>query len=367
MQVLVVNAGSSSLKVSVLGPDDELRMDVEVAVSDPASIGDVLEEAVRGAPPADAAGHRVVHGGAELTAPLLLGGGDDERLERLADLAPLHNPPALAAIRRLQALRPGMPEVACFDTAFHATMPAASSTYALPEAWAALGLRRFGFHGLSHAWASRRAAGLLGRSPQRLRLVTAHLGAGASLAAVAGGVSVDTTMGFTPLEGLVMATRAGSVDPGLLVWVLRHEGLTVDELEDALTRRAGLLGLSGSADLRRVIEAADEGDERGALAYDVYLHRLRGGVAAMAAAMGGTDGLVFTGGAGEHSARLRRDACEGLGFLGLVVDDARNDAAGGDGRDAVVSPGDAHAAVVVVHAREDLEIARQVRAVLAVT
>jgi len=256
--------------------------------------------------------------------------------------------------------------VACFDTAFHATLPAEAFTYALPDAWRGLGLRRFGFHGLSHAWAARRAAEILGRPPRHLRLVTAHLGAGASLAAVAGGVSVDTTMGFTPLEGLVMATRSGSVDPGLLLWVLRHEQLTVDELEDALTRRAGLLGLSGvSDDLRRVFEAADNGDDRSRLALGVYVHRLRAAVAAMAAAMDGTDALVFTGGAGEHSARLRRDACAGLGFLGVELDHDRNDRAEGGTPDSVVSRDRARTAVVVVHAREDLEIARQVRSLVA--
>lgn len=365
--MLVVNSGSSSLKLSVLGPADELLMDVDLPVSDPGSVGDVLEEGLRHAPDADAAGHRVVHGGTESRAAIVLGAGDDDRLARLAELAPLHNPPAVAAIRCLQALRPALPEVACFDTAFHATLPAEAFTYALPDAWRGLGLRRFGFHGLSHAWAARRAAEILGRPPRGLRLVTAHLGSGASLAAVSGGRSVDTTMGFTPLEGLVMATRSGSVDPGLLLWVLRHEQLTVDELEDALTRRAGLLGLSGvSDDLRRVFEAADSGDDRSRLAVGVYVHRLRAAVGEMAAAMDGTDALVFTGGAGEHSGRLRRDACAGLGFLGVELDDARNDRAGGGAPDAVVSWDHARTAVVVVHAREDLEIARQVRSLVAI-
>ena len=363
MRVLVVNAGSSTLKLSVLGDSDELVMDDERPLSEAAAVDDALEVALHEAPPFDAAGHRVVHGGSEPAGAVVLGPGDDERLDRLSELAPLHNPPAVAAIRALRALRPTLPEVACFDTAFHSTMPPEATTYALPGEWSSWGLRRYGFHGLSHAWASRRAAELLGRPPGDLRLVTAHLGSGASLAAVAGGRSVDTTMGFTPLEGLVMATRSGSVDPGALIWVLRNRGLGPDEVEDALTRRAGLLGVSGvSGDLRRVLEAADAGDERAALAYGVYLHRLRTSVAAMAAAMGGTDGLVFTGGAGEHSARLRADACAGLGFLGVALD-ATDNAAVDDG-DAVVSPGGARVAVVVVHAREDLEIARQVRAVL---
>ena len=257
------------------------------------------------------------------------------------------------------------PQVACFDTAFHVTMPLEALTYALPDAWRDLGLRRFGFHGLSHAWASRRAAALIGSPPASLRLVTAHLGAGASLAAVAGGRSVDTTMGFTPLEGLVMATRSGSVDPGLLLWVLRHLRLTVDELEEALDRRSGLLGLSGiSSDLRQVLEAADDGDDRARLAFDVYVHRLRADVAAMVAAMDGIDGLVFTGGAGEGSARLRQEAVAGLGFLGLALDQERNAADGASTPDRAISPENASPSVIVVRAREDLEIARQVRGLL---
>ena len=366
--MLVVNAGSSSLKLSVLGPDDELLMDVDLPVSDPGSVGDVLEQATAARPrprrrraPGRPRGHRG-HGRRSSSAPVTT-----TVSARLAELAPLHNPPAVAAIRALQALRPALPQVACFDTAFHATIPAEASTYAAARRLAgsrASPLRlprpqpRLGQPGgPPSSWAAHRAT--CAWSPPTS-------GSGASLAAVAGGRSVDTTMGFTPLEGLVMATRSGSVDPGLLVWVLRHEQLSVDELEDALTRRAGLLGLSGvSDDLRRVFEAADDGDDRSRLALGVYVHRLRAAVAAMAAAMDGTDGLVFTGGAGEHSARLRRDACAGLGFLGVELDHDRNDRAGGDTPDSVVSRDSARTAVVVVHAREDLEIARQVRSLVA--
>jgi acetate kinase len=362
--VLVVNAGSSSVKLSVLGDDDALLMASELAVPEPGTMADMLERALREAPPVDVVGHRVVHGGLEFTGALLLDDAVERQLDHLVELAPLHNPPAIAAIRSLQALRPGLPQVACFDTAFHTTMPAEASTYALPDAWRHLGLRRFGFHGLSHAWASRRAHDLLGSPEGSFRLVTAHLGSGASLAAVVAGRSVDTTMGFTPLEGLVMATRSGSVDPGVLLWVLRHEHISVDELEDALDRRSGLLGLSGvSADLREVLTAADRGDERSQLAFAVYIHRLRAEVSAMVAAMGGIDGLVFTGGAGEGSARLRRDACAGLVYLGIELDEARNQGHHAD-VDGIVSPPDTVPAVLVVHAREDLEIARQVRALL---
>jgi acetate kinase len=366
MRVLVVNAGSSSLKLRVLGTDDSLLLESDTAMPDRSAIAELLEHALRDVPPVDAIGHRVVHGGVEFTSARLVDASFGGRLEDLSELAPLHNPPAIAAILSLQSLLPALPQVACFDTSFHVTMPLEASTYALPEAWRDLGLRRFGFHGLSHAWASRRAAELMGRPLSSLRLVTAHIGAGASLAAVSGGRSVDTTMGFTPLEGLVMATRSGTVDPGVVLWVLRHEHLTVDEIEDALDRRSGLLGLSGvSGDLRQVLEAADRGDERAGVAFGVYVHRLRAQISAMVAALDGLDGLVFTGGAGEGSARLRRAACEGLGFLGVEVDAQRNEGDGGDPPDRVISPDGTAPVVLVVHAREDLEIARQVRAVLA--
>ena len=366
--MLVVNAGSSSLKLSVLGDDDTLLMRREMAVPDETALTEALATALGSAPAVDAAGHRIVHGGLDCTAALLLDDTAETRLEHLSELAPLHNPPAVAAVRALRGLRPLLPQVACFDTAFHATLPPEASTYALPATWQAWGLRRFGFHGLSHAWASRRAAELLTRPPEVLRLVTAHVGAGASLAAVIGGRSVDTTMGFTPLEGLVMATRSGSVDPGILLWVLRHTTLTVDDVEDALTRHSGIAGLSGvSADLRQVLEAGDRGDSRARLAFDVYIHRLRAGIAAMAAAMDGVDGVVFTGGAGEGSARLRRETCAGLSFLGLQVDDRSNEVSTISRQDQVVSPLGAHPAVLVVHAREDIEIAAQVRAVLRQT
>ncbi len=218
-----------------------------------------------------------------------------------------------------------MPAVACFDTAFHARIPAAASTYALPHEWRRRwNLRRFGFHGLSHAYASRRAAELAGVPVDGLRVVTCHLGAGASLAAVLSGVSVDTTMGFTPLDGLVMATRSGSVDPGLILWLEEHMGMGPSELGSALEYRSGLVGLAGTADMKAVLEAEAAGDEDASLAVEVYLHRLRGEIAAMAAALGGLDVLVFTGGVGERSAPIRARAADGLGFLGVGVDRARN-------------------------------------------
>jgi acetate kinase len=361
-RILTVNVGSSSLKLRVVGSGDEILCERQSDFSDDDDLGTELQAMLADCPPIDAAGHRVVHGGPDFTGPTVLSPGVEEELEQLADLAPLHNPPAVAAMRALESLRPGLPTVACFDTAFHAEMPVAASTYAIPASWSERWpLRRYGFHGLSHAYASRRAAELLGRPPE-LRLVTAHLGAGASLAAVADGRSVDTTMGFSPLEGLVMATRSGSLDPGLLLWVQRHGDLGPERIERALDREAGLMALSGrSGDMRELIAGADAGDERCALAFDVYLHRLTAGVASMAAALAGIDGLVFTGGVGEGSGRVRSAACRALTFLGVPGELEETDAGSGD---RLVSPASSTVAVAVVAAREDVEIAHQVRAAL---
>jgi len=366
VRLLVVNAGSSSLKLRLLGDDDQVIRAADQGTDDADDAGRALASFLDGGPEPEAVGHRVVHGGAEFTGATLLDPERDDRLEALAALAPLHNPPAVAAIRLTQALLPSVPQVACFDTTFHADMPPEAATYALPREWRdRWGLRRYGFHGLSHAWASRRGAHLLGRSVDELRLVTAHIGAGVSLAAVAFGRSVDTTMGFTPLEGVVMATRSGSVDPGLVLWLESVAGLDAERIQQALERESGLLGLSElSADLRDVIQARDDGNERAALAYGVYVHRLRAAVAAMAAAMGGIDGLVFTGGAGERSPRLRADVADGLVFLGVVLDAHKN---GGVQTDDEIVSAAGPTAVMVVHAREDLEIAREVRELLDAT
>lgn len=363
-RILTVNAGSSSLKLRVLDAEDRVVCSRDRgSTGDEAALREELGAILSDGGPIEAAGHRVVHGGPDFTGPTLVDPSVEDRLDELADLAPLHNPPAVAAMRALEALRPGLPTVACFDTAFHAQMPAAASTYAVPAAWTERWpLRRYGFHGLSHSYASRRAAELLDRPLGELRIVTAHLGAGASLAAVDGGRSVDTTMGFTPLEGLVMATRSGSLDPGLLLWAQRHGGWSPEEIERALDRESGLLALSGrSGDMREVLAGVDEGDEGCQLAFDVYIHRLAAGVAAMAAAMGGLDALVFTGGVGENSARVRAAAAEPLAFLGVEIDPRRNLSASGDA--SVAAPG-APVASVVIAAREDLEIAIQARATI---
>jgi acetate kinase len=286
-----------------------------------------------------------------------------EQLRSVSDLAPLHNPPAIAALRTLLE-GSGNPVIACFDTAFHATLPPAAATYAIPAQWrSSWPLRRFGFHGLSHAYAARRAAQLMDREADAdLRLVTCHLGAGASLAAVVGGCSVDTTMGFTPLDGLVMATRPGVLDPGLVLWLCKNSDMTPTEIERALERDSGLTGLAGLSDMREILARAAHNDEGCVLAREVYVHRLCGLVAAMVASMEGVDGIVFTGGVGEGAAEVRQRACARLRHLGVAVDTDANDS--WDGHDGSVSLADASVQVMVVAAREDLEIAREVRAVL---
>ncbi len=361
LRVLVVNAGSSSLKIAVVEGGSTLALERHHPALEGEALTAALDEALDDAGELDATGHRVVHGGESFRAPARITEAMMGELLAETDLAPLHNPPALKAIEALSGLRSELPAVACFDTGFHSTLERPAATYALPAAWTERwSLRRYGFQGLSHAWVALRAPQLVGEPLPRL--VSCHLGAGASLAAIAGGRSVDTTMGFSPLEGLVMATRSGSVDPGLLLWVQRHGGIDATEAERALNHDAGLLGLSGSSgDMREVIAAADAGDDRAALALDVYVHRLRAGIAAMAASMDGVDAIAFTAGVGENSARLRAEAAAGLGFLGLTLDDAANRVAKGD---AVISAESSRVRALVVSAREDLQIAREVEAVL---
>ena len=362
-RVLVVNAGSSSLKLRVLDPADAVTARADLpAPRDPADTA-AIKSAIETLGPVDAVGHRIVHGGTLYTAPVQVDDQVRQRLESLTDLAPLHQPKSLAALDAVQAVLPGVPAVACFDTAFHATIPAAAATFALPQEWRTRwNLRRYGFHGLSHSYASRRAAELLGSDDGDLRLVTCHLGAGASLAAVRGGRSVDTTMGFTPLDGLVMATRSGSVDPGLVLWLEEHVRMPPAELAAALEYRSGLYGLAGTADMRDILFRAANGDPRAELAREVYLHRLRASVAAMASAVNGLDAIVFTGGIGENSAEIRQRVMDGLGFLGVAADPASNDSGIGDRE--IGTPA-ATVRALVISAREDIEIARQVRATLA--
>ena len=367
-RILVVNAGSSSLKLRVLDAADDLAADADLPAvgdgTDGGTDGAAIRAAIESFGPIDAVGHRVVHGGTFYDAPVLVTAEVRRRLESLTDLAPLHQPKSLAALDAVSALLPAVPAIACFDTAFHATIPEAAATFALPAEWRQRwALRRYGFHGLSHGYVSRRAAELTGSgSTAGLRVVTCHLGAGASLAAVHGGRSVDTTMGFTPLDGLVMATRSGSVDPGLVLWLEEHAHMPSRELAETLESRSGLAGLAGTADMREVLSRAAAGDERAILGRDVYLHRLRGLTASMAAALGGLDVLVFTGGVGENSAEIRSRAAAGLGFLGVAIDPDRNSpTAPSGGADWEITASAAQARTFVIAAREDKQIAAEVR------
>jgi acetate kinase len=358
--LLTVNAGSSSLKLRLVGADDAILAEAELAAPQAQVDRDALSRALGGPlAGAEAVAHRIVHGGARYVSATVI---DDEvrrGLEELTDLAPLHQPKSLAALDAVSEQLPGAPAVACFDTAFHATLPPAAFTYALPARWRERwGLRRFGFHGLSHAWVARRAAQLLGDGDRVPRLVSCHLGAGASLCAIAAGRSMDTTMGFTPLEGLVMATRSGSVDPGLLLWLLEREAVDEREMADALEHESGLAALAGDPDMRAVLARAGSGDAQAKLAVDVYTHRLCAGIAAMAASLGGIDALVFTGGVGEKAAAIRAGSAGSLAFLGVGIDAAANDQVDGDAE--ITAPG-AAVRTLVLRAREDLEMARQTR------
>jgi acetate kinase len=360
-RVLVVNTGSSSLKLAVLDGDE---VTATTTVERWQGAGHVVPIAafLAGCDGIGAVGHRVVHGGTRYAAPVVVDAEVLDHLESIVDLAPLHQPRAVAGIREVQRLL-DVPTVAAFDTAFHATLSPAARTYALPRAWnRRWDLRRYGFHGLSHSSAVRRAADLLDRPLDSLRLVSCHLGAGASLAAVRDGRSVDTTMGFTPLAGLVMQTRSGSVDPGLVTWLLEHGGVDLETLTAALEHQSGLHGLSGtSGDIRDVLAGRAGGDPDCVLAFDVYVHTLVREIGAMAASAGGIDVLVFTGGVGEHSPDVRAAAAERLAHLGVALDPEANAAAQGD---AVVTAAGAATATVVVTAAEAVEVARLTREVL---
>jgi acetate kinase len=335
--VLVVNAGSTSLKLSAVSPDGS----AEAVASLDASPPDVA-----------AVAHRVVHGGTRFRDPVVIDDAVAGELASLADLAPLHNAPALTAIEEARRVLPRVPHVAVFDTAFHATIPEHAATYALPRRWRDdWGIRRFGFHGLSVEWAAERVA--------VSRLVVCHLGGGCSVTAVRDGRSVDTTMGFSPLEGVPMATRAGSIDAEIVLHLLRAEKLELEEVEQALERESGLLGLSGASARIEELERSDDPAAR--LAIAVFTYRVAGAVAAMAAALDGLDALVFTAGVGEGSARVREEVCGRLRFLGVELDAEANATARPDADVAVPR---STVRIVVLHAREDVVAARAARALI---
>lgn len=303
----------------------------------------------------DAVGHRVVHGGDRYREPTPITAEVKQAIEELCALAPAHNPVNLQGIAAISAQLPDIPQVAVFDTAFHSQMPLAAATYPLPQEFFARGLRRYGFHGISHEYCLQRSAQLLAREPESLQLITCHLGNGCSLAAIRDGISVDTTMGYTPLEGLMMGTRSGSVDPGLLVQLSR-EGYDADGLDRLLNRESGLLGLSGvSADMRQINAAIAAGNSQAQLALDVYLHRLQAGIGAMVGSLDRLDALVFTAGIGEHAPPVRAAGCRALAALGVAIDPEKNAAPSGD---CDIAAPASQARVLVVRAQEDWAIAR---------
>jgi acetate kinase len=394
MSILLLNAGSSSLKASLVesdgrtmaagladwagsttryqfeGPDTKEHAQdvswkghaqaVERFVSDLTNTQPVaLPDRSRLA----AVGHRIVHGG-PFTSSVRITSEVRSRIAALVDLAPLHNPPSLAALTAAQSELPDVPHVAVFDTAFHATLPPHAFTYPVPQSWARdWGIRRFGFHGLSHAYCAHRAAEMLGRPIAELRLVICHLGHGCSAAAVQGGRCVDTTMGFTPLEGLMMGTRSGSIDPSIVLSVQKRHSLTADEVEKILNRESGLLGVSGiSGDMRQVLTAANSGHEQARLALAIYAHRVRQAIGAFTATMGGIDSLVFTAGVGEHAVEIRRMICAGLECLGLELDSAANASRRADDD---IATGASRGRILVIATKEDVTMLQDILRVLA--
>jgi len=395
MTTLVLNAGSSTLKFALFDAEarDELasgRVDWRASGSatlvftspdgeaspvraDVTSYADAVRAVIRCASERGlassirAVGHRIVHGGAEFRNAVAIDRRVHRSLAALGQLAPLHNPAALTTLEASQAALPGAVQVAAFDTAFFATLPPHRVVYPLPYHWyERYGIRRFGFHGISHAYCSARAAELLGRTrDDSLRLVICHLGSGCSATAVRGGHAVATSMGFTPLEGLMMSTRGGSVDPGILLYLLQRRGLGAAELEECLNRQSGLLGVSGvSSDFRDVEAAANAGHTRARLAIDMFVDRIKSSIGSLAVALGGIDALVFTAGIGENSPLLRSAVCEGLECLGVRLDEDANRSASPD---RGVSAADSAASILVVRTREEKMIAYDVLRVLQVT
>lgn len=302
-----------------------------------------------------AVGHRVVHGAEAYASSVLIDDDVMNELEKCTELAPLHNPANIIGIEAIQKLMPGTPNVGVFDTAFHQTMEPAAYIYALPyEMYTKHGVRRYGFHGTSHKYVSERVSAILGRDD--LKVVTCHLGNGASVTAIDSGKSVETSMGFTPLEGLVMGTRSGQIDPAIISFLMDKENMTIDELNNMLNKKSGILGVSGvSSDFRDVETAADEGHERSQLALDVFHRRVKRYIASYAAVMGGLDAIVFTGGLGENSGRSRKLICEGMEFMGVEIDDERNDTRG---KEVEISPEGAKVKIYVIPTNEELAIAR---------
>jgi acetate kinase len=381
VKVLVLNCGSSSIKYQLHESDPHTvlakglvsRIGDDPAVPDHGRALEVILESLthptagvlRDLSEVDAVGHRAVHGGSFFTAPVLITPDVIDKMEEHAPLAPLHNPPILLGIREAVKHLPGVPQVAVFDTAFHTTIPARAHIYALPYSYYTdHGVRRYGFHGNSFQYVSRRVDALLGGRLPQSKVVIAHLGNGASIAAIEGGRSVDTSMGLTPLEGLVMGTRPGDVDPGVILYLMRQLGLSEKDVDRVLNKESGLLGVSGVGnDMRDVLAGADGGDERCRLAIELYVYRLKKYIGAYAAAMGGIDALVFTAGIGENSPEIRAAVCDGLGFLGVELDETAN--SGGQGGERDIAAPSAKVRVLVVPTDEERLIADETVVVVA--
>ncbi|QUH26245.1 acetate/propionate family kinase [Serpentinicella alkaliphila] len=396
MKVLVLNCGSSSLKYQLINMENE---EVQaIGIVERIGIGDsfvkheavgkakvIIEEemanhkkaiklvlealvhpehgAIASMNEISAVGHRVVHGGEKFTESVIITKEVKDALEACSELAPLHNPPNLMGINACEEILPNVPMVAVFDTAFHQTMPASSYIYALPyEYYEKHGIRRYGFHGTSHKYVSDRAASILGKPLSELKLVSCHLGNGASVTAINGGKSVDTTMGFTPLEGLVMGTRCGDIDPAIVTFIMEKEKMNIDQLNNLVNKQSGVLGISGvSSDFRDIEGAADEGNERAQLALDVYYQKVKKYIGAFAAEMGGIDAVLFTAGLGENSAAARKEICSGLEFLGIKIDDEKNNVRG---KETVVTTDDSTVKVLLIPTNEELTIARETVALI---
>ncbi|MFB8773547.1 acetate kinase [Streptomyces broussonetiae] len=395
-RVLVLNSGSSSVKYQLLDMSDSSRLAAGLVErigeetsrlrhtplhtggesrewTGPIADHDAALKAVSAelakdclgldSPELAAIGHRVVHGGKHFTQPTVIDDTVLAEIERLIPVAPLHNPANLTGIRTARALRPDLPQVAVFDTAFHTTMPESAARYAIDvETADRHRVRRYGFHGTSHAYVSRATAGLLGKDPSEVNVIVLHLGNGASASAVRGGRCVDTSMGLTPLEGLVMGTRSGDLDPAVIFHLARVGGMSTDEIDTLLNKKSGLIGLCGDNDMREIRRRVDEGDEQAQLAFDIYIHRLKKYIGAYYAVLGTVDAVAFTAGVGENAAAVRQAAIAGLEELGLAVDDELN-AVRGD-RPRLISPGTARVAVAVVPTDEELEIATQTYALV---
>ncbi|GAT11195.1 acetate kinase [Mycolicibacterium novocastrense] len=368
--VLVLNSGSSSLKYAVIEPDSEtMVIDGIVERIGEGQVGDHAEalqtafaqmaEAGRGLDALDlvAVGHRVVHGGPDFYEPTLVDDALVARIDELSPLAPLHNPPALLGIEEARKALPDLPHVAVFDTAFFHDLPAAAATYAIDrdiaEQWH---IRRYGFHGTSHQYVSEQAAAFLGVPLDSVRQIVLHLGNGASASAIVGGRPVDTSMGLTPMEGLVMGTRSGDIDPGLMFYLWRTANMKVDDIEEMLNRRSGVRGLGGEVDFRVLHQCINDGDASAQLAYDVYIHRLRKYIGAYLALLGGADIITFTAGVGENDAAVRRDALRGMAPLGIELDEMLN--ASPDKKARRISADRSGTTVLVVPTDEELAIAR---------